>query len=194
MYLLFFFNDNSGRGPYKAIIHHIQLRTTWWHQWGRGILKNDSSVGVTTASSKYKCRAGKLSAHTSRLGLYGSQTAARGWEWERPSHPSYRSRRIRILPRWVSVLGEKKKRNSVNNWSKYSPLFIYPTSFSLYVFSFCETSLNAAGLIWLILFSKADWLVPGFFFQNYRIAIRFDTSWNLLSPLLWLICTSFSEK
>lgn len=71
--------DRLGSGPYRAIIH-IQLRTTWWHQRGRAILKNDSSPGVTTVSSKYKCWDGKLSAHTSRLGLYGSATAARDWE------------------------------------------------------------------------------------------------------------------
>lgn len=161
---LFVFSiDSSGRGPYKAIIHHIQLRTTWWHQWGRGILKNDSSVVVTTASSKYKCRAGKLSAHTSRLGLYGSPTAARGWEWERPSHPpavrSNRSRRVRILPRWVSGSGRKQNKNSGTIGVKIHPFF-YPVSFRFY----SEASLNAPDLT--LLFSKADWLVPGFLFQN----------------------------
>lgn len=34
-----FSNDKLGSGPYRAIIHRIQLRTTWWHQCGRGILK-----------------------------------------------------------------------------------------------------------------------------------------------------------
>lgn len=87
-------------GPYRAILQDIQLRTTWRRRWGRGILKNDSSVGVTTVTGAYKSWDGKLSAHTSRLGLYGSPTAATGWEQpEQLTAPN----RSWTLPRWVWI-------------------------------------------------------------------------------------------
>lgn len=49
--ICFFQMTNWAAAPIGRSFTAIQLRTTWWHQWGRGILKNDYSVGVTTVTA-----------------------------------------------------------------------------------------------------------------------------------------------
>lgn len=125
-----FSNDKLRSGTYWAIIHLIQLRTTWWHQWRRQILKDDSSVGVTTVTSKYKCCYGKFSAHTSRLGLYRSPTAGRGWE------------QLSWLPAVRST--EAGKRGEIGNfpgefaWRKWHQGLLHHT----YIFGFAVYRLS----------------------------------------------------
>lgn len=151
--------------PYRAIGSHIQLRTTWWHQWRRGILKNDSSVGVTSVTGKYKCWDGRLSAHTSRLGLYGSRKrcgrlratittvrSTRGWERGdfgyfpgeagALQNNTYRKYSRSIFCVGGSALSYLGRSNLFMRYSHLFQRFLNSVTFNLPTFFFCKTSLK----------------------------------------------------
>ena len=75
-----FSNDKLGSGPYRAIIHCHPVAHDLVTSMGTRDPEKWLQRWCDDSDGKYKCWDGKLSAHTSRLGLYGSPTAARGWE------------------------------------------------------------------------------------------------------------------